>query len=67
MWEYKFNSSDGPSAFDSCCVEDEVDIIELGYGVMFSTACENDDGPDFAQQIIKMRATRATELHWSKK
>lgn len=66
-WDYNFNMSDGPISFDSTCIADEIDIIELGYGVMFSTACENDDGPDFAQQIIRMRATRATVIHWSKK
>lgn len=61
MWDYGFNSSDGPVEFDSYCAADELEIIELGYNVMFSMACENDDGPEFAQSIIKMRASRATK------
>lgn len=63
LYDYGFNSSDGPVRFDSVNADDELDIIELGYNVMFAMACENDDGPEFAQEIIGMRANRATRKY----
>lgn len=59
MWDCGFNSSDGPEYFNSQCADDELDIIELGYGIMFGMVAENDYDSDFALDLIRMRASIA--------
>lgn len=52
-------SFEGPTSFITDCWQDELDIIELGYGPTVAMINENDLGPEHAKDVIRVRGNRA--------
>lgn len=52
-------SYEGPTCFTTDCFEDEMDIIELGFGPAIGMINENDLGESHSLEVLRVRARTA--------